>query len=143
MKTSILLGIFFLNLTTLFAQCDDYNSAISNTESYANDAYSYAKKAYNSDNLDDAQYYAKKAMNSADDAIDEAGNAQSYASDCGCDDGISYASNAESNADDAYSYAKKAYNSDTIEDAQYYARKAKSSAEDAESEASSGSSACD
>ena len=105
--------------------------------------YSYAKKAYYADNLDDAQYYAKKARSSADDAMSYASDAQSYASDCGCDDGESYASNAESYADDAYSYAKKAYYADNLDEAQYYAKKAKSSAEDCESEASSGEYECD
>ena len=60
-----------------------------------------------------------------------------------CDDYQSSMSDVQSYADDAYSYAKKAYNSDNLEDAQYYARKAKSSAEDCESEASSGESECD
>ncbi|MFC1785643.1 hypothetical protein ACFL0J_08485 [Candidatus Neomarinimicrobiota bacterium] len=112
-------------------------------ESYANDAYRYAKKAYYSDNLDDAQYYARKAKNSASDAESYTSNAASYAVDCGCDDGEYYAYNAQSYANDAYRYAKKAYYSDNLDDAQYYARKAKNSASDAESESSSGQYICE
>lgn len=43
---------------------------------------------------------------------------------------------AESEASDAYSYARKAYRSDTIDDCQRYARRARSAASNAESEAS-------
>jgi hypothetical protein len=88
----------------------------SNAYSAADDAYSYCKKAYNSDNLDNLRYYAKKAKNAFDDAM-------SYSDDCGCDD-------AYSQADDGYSDAKKAYNSDNLEDGQYYIKKAKRHADD-------------
>ncbi len=143
MKKLIVIGLFFLSISSVYAQCDYYQSSMSDVQSYADDTYSYAKKACHANNLVDAQYYAKKAMKRAEDAMSSASDAQSYASDCGCDNGESYASNAESYADDAYSYAKKAYNSDNLEDAQYYARKAKSRAEDCESEASSGEFECD
>lgn len=139
----IVTGLLFLSVSGVYAQCDNYQSAMVDVQSSADDSYSYAKKAYYADNLDDAQYYAKKAKSSADDAMSYASDAQSYASDCGCDDGESYASNAESYADDAYSYAKKAYYADNLDEAQYYAKKAKSSAEDCESEASSGEYECD
>lgn len=85
--------------------CDD-------VKSYADDAYSYFKKAYNAGSLDDAQSYAKKGMNASSSAEDEADD-----SECDCDD-------AESSASYAYSYGKKAYNSDNLSDAQYYAKKA-------------------
>lgn len=88
----------------------------SDAYSAADDAYSYSKKAYYADDLDDIKYYAKKAMSSFDDAM-------LYAEDCGCDD-------AYSSADDGYSNAKKAYNSDNVSDGQYYARKAKGDADD-------------
>ncbi|MCM4171862.1 hypothetical protein DHD32_10245 [Arenibacter sp. TNZ] len=143
MKNIFMLGLLLLIVSNLQAQCEDYQSAMSDVLSYADDCSSYVKKAYNANNLEDAQYYAKIAMNSADDAMSSASDAQSYASDCDCDDGENYASNARSNADDAYSYAKKAYNADKLEDAQYYAKKAKSSAEDCEGEASSGEYECD
>jgi hypothetical protein len=112
MKTLTILFVTFLITVTLnnSNDCSDAYSA-------ADDAYSYSKKAYYSDNLDDIQYYAKKAMNSFDDAM-------SYAVDCNCDD-------AYSAADDGYSNAKKAYNSDNLEDGQYYAKKAKNEADDA------------
>ena len=88
----------------------------SDAYSYADDAYTQAKRGYNSDNIDDAQYYAKKVMSDAEDAMYSA-------EDCGCDD--SYSS-----ADDIYSYARKAYRSDVYSDAIYYLKKAKSSADD-------------
>lgn len=91
--------------------------------SYSQDAYNYFKKAYNSTNLSDAQYYSKKGMNSASDA-------EESASDSNCD-----CSGAESSASDAYSYGKKAYNSDKLSDAQYYVRKAMNASSDIEDNA--------
>jgi hypothetical protein len=84
--------------------CDD-------VKSYADEAYSHFKKAYYSDDLDDAQRYAKKGMDEASSAEDEADE-----NDCDCDD-------AESAAGDAYSYGKKSYNSNNLSDAKYYAKK--------------------
>jgi len=103
-------------ITSNGKDCDD-------VKSYADDAYSYFKKAYNASSLEDAQYYAKKGMNAASNAEDEADD-----SDCDCDD-------AESAASDAYSYGKKAYNSDNLSDAQYYAKKAMYSASEISDEA--------
>ena len=98
-------------------------------KNYASNAYDYYRKSYRSDNLDDAQYYAKKGMNESSSAEDESNN-----SDCDCAD-------AESSASDAYSYGRKAYNSDNLEDSQYYIKKAisfseaiTSNAEDCEEE---------
>ena len=96
--------------------CDD-------AKDYAESAYDYFKKAYRSDNLEDAQYYSKKGMNESSSAEDESDD-----SECDCDD-------AESSASDAYSYGKKSYDSDDLEDAQYYAKKAMDSAEDITSDA--------
>jgi ABC-type transporter lipoprotein component MlaA len=45
--------------------CDD-------AKSYADDAYSYFRKAYFANSIENAQYYAKKAMNSASEITDEA-----------------------------------------------------------------------
>lgn len=96
--------------------CDD-------VKSYADDAFSYFKKTYNASSVEDAQMYAKKGMNAASSAEDEADD-----SNCNCDD-------AESSASDAYSYGKKAYNSDNLSDAQYYAKKAMNSASEITDEA--------
>lgn len=92
-------------------------------KSYAESAYSYFRKAYFASSLDDVQYYAKRGMNEASSAEDEADE-----SDCDCDD-------AESSADDAYSYGKKSYYSDNLEDAQYYAKKAMNSSSEISEEA--------
>jgi len=62
-------------------------------------------------------------MSAAESAEDEADD-----SDCGCDD-------AQSAASDAYSYGRKAYYSDNLTDAQYYAKKAMSYADDISDEA--------
>ena len=89
----------------------------SNAYSCADDAYSYAKKVYHSENLHDVHYYAGKTMSAAEDAMSEA-------KECGCDD-------AYSSAKDAYSYARKAYQSDYLYEALAYMRKAMSAADDA------------
>lgn len=95
----------------------------SNAKDYAESAYNYFRKAYRTDNLDDAQSYAKKGMNEASSAEDEAND-----SDCDCDD-------AESNASDAKSYGKKAYNSNNLDDLQNYVKKAMYSSEEITSSA--------
>lgn len=51
--------------TDTHCDCDD-------AAGVAEEAYSYGKKAYNADNVSDAQYYAKKAMNAAEEITDEA-----------------------------------------------------------------------
>ena len=56
-----------------------YSADCSDGYSYADDAYTQAKRGYNSDNLEDAEYYAKKTMSDAEDAM-------SAADDCGCED---------------------------------------------------------
>jgi len=53
-------------------KADDEDCDCSDAESAASDTYSYAKKAYNSDNLSDSHYYAKKGMNSASEITSEA-----------------------------------------------------------------------
>ncbi len=85
--------------------------------SCADDAYLYAKKVYNSENIHDVHYYAGKTMSAAEDAMSEAKK-------CGCDD-------AYSSAKDTYSYARKAYQSNYLHEALYYMRKAMSAAGDA------------
>ena len=107
--------LFAFSNNVLADQCDDAYYA-------ADDAYSYARKGYNSGYLEDIQFYARRAMNSADEAM-------SYASDCKCDDAY-YA------ADDAYSYARRAYNEDDFDYAETYIRRAMNSADEAMSYAS-------
>lgn len=97
-----------ISSSAMSADCSD---AYSNTD----DAYNYAKKAYQASSFNELRYYSKKAMSAADDAM-------SAADDCGCND-------AQSNADDTYSYARKAYRSDDFDSAMSYVRRAKSSAE--------------
>jgi hypothetical protein len=112
MKTILLiLTLSALSLTTKTGR------DCSNAYSAADDAYSYSKKAYNSDNWDDTKRYLKKAMSSFDDAM-------TYAEECKCDE-------AHSAADDGYTYAKKGYNSTDWDQTKNYAKKAKSSADDA------------
>ena len=89
---------------------------------YAQDAYDYSRKAYRSDDFDEASGYAKRAMSAASDA-------ETAASECDCSDGESYAS-------DAYTYARKAYRAESLEDLQHYAKKAMRAADDTLSAAS-------
>ena len=109
--------IAFLSLS-LFASAALAKSAdCSDTYSYADDAYTQARKGYNATDLEEAEHYAKKAMSAAEDAM-------TAAEECRCDD-------AYSAADDAHRYAKNAYQAGNFDDAIDYLRKAKNSAEDA------------
>jgi hypothetical protein len=94
---------------------DEEKKDCSNLHSDADDAYSYCKKAYNSDDFDEIKTYLKKAMSSFDDAM-------IHANDCDC-------SEAYSAASDGYNYAKKGYNSDDFDEMKMYAKKAKNQAE--------------
>jgi hypothetical protein len=122
-KTLVLFALTFVGyiisaftITRNKKDCDD-------AKSYADDAYSYFRKAYFANSIENAQYYAKKGMSAAYDAEDEADD-----SECDCDD-------AETSANDSYSYGKKSYNSDNLSDAQYYAKKAMNSASEITDEA--------
>ena len=95
----------------------------SDAESSAEDAYSYARRAYNEDDFDSAQSLMRRARNAAEEAI-------SNAQECGCHD-------AESAADDAYSYARRAYSASDLGELHDYARRAMNSAEEARDAASS------
>ena len=63
---------------------DEEEKDCSDTHSSGDDAYSYCKKAYNSDDYDEVKSYLKKAMNSFEEAM-------SNADDCKCDDAHSSA----------------------------------------------------
>ena len=67
----------FLSISSVYAQCNDYQSSISDVQSYADETFSYAKKAYYADNLEDAQYYARKVKSSAEDCESEASSGES------------------------------------------------------------------
>jgi len=119
MRTKLIVAISILTcgiaMPVFSADCSDAHS-------YADDAYRQAKRGYNSDNLEDAEFYARRAMSAAEGAM-------SAAEECGCE-------NAHSAAEDAYNYARKAYRSGDFDYAINYLRKAKSSADDAMSYAS-------
>lgn len=93
----------------------------SDSYSSADDAYTYSKRAYNSEDYEEVKYNLKKAINSFEDAV-------SNAEDCKCDD-------AFSSANEGYTYAKRGYNSEDFEDMIEYARKAKNAADDTMSNA--------
>jgi len=113
--TLIVVGILCAPQLAL-ADCSD-------AESSADDAYSYARRAYNEDDFDTAQFLIRMARNAAEDTI-------SYAQECGCDD-------AESAADDASSYADQADNASDLDELHDYARQVMGSAEEASDAASS------
>ena len=114
MKKSLLILIFAVSLlggtSTFASSCEDAYSS-------AEEAYSYARRGWRSDDIDDIQYYARKAKNAAEEAI-------YYADDCGCYEASSY-------ADDAYTQARRAYNEDDFDWAEDYIRWAMNYAEDA------------
>src|SRR5258706_16316032 len=93
-----------------------HDSDCSEARSSAEDAYSYCKRAFDSDSWSDLKDCLKKAMNSLEEAKENAEN-------CKCDE-------AFTSADDGYSYARKGYNSTDWEETKNYAKKAKNSADD-------------
>ena len=108
--------VIFLIPFVLFTFNNKREKDCSEAHSSADDAFSYCKKAYDSDSWTDSKSYLKKAMGSFDDAM-------GHAEECKCDE-------AHSSADDGYSYAKKGFNSTDWEETKDYAKKSKSSADD-------------
>lgn len=93
----------------------------SETHSSADDAYTYCRRAYNSDDFGEIKSYLKKAMSSFEEAM-------SNAEDCKRDE-------AHSSAEEGYDYAKKGFRTDDFGEMKNYARKAKNSADDTMSKA--------
>lgn len=93
---------------------------ISDVESYANECYSFLRRAYSERDLDDAQDYARKAMYAAQSAASEA-------EDLGLDD-------AAGSFEDAYNYARRARNENNIDGLQTLVRRAMRSCEEGQSE---------
>lgn len=109
------IGIILI-LVVFFTFNNKQEKDCSEAHSSADDAYSYCKKAYDSDSWADSKSYLKKAMNGFEEAMN-------YSEECECDD-------SQSSADDGYTYAKKGYNSSDWDETKSYAKKAKSSADD-------------
>lgn len=122
-KALILFSITFVGYMTTAFNITEGKKNCDDVKSYADEAYSYFRKAYFSNSIEDAHHYAKKGMSAAYDAEDEADE-----SECDCD-------NAETSASDSYTYGKKSYNSNNLSDAQYYAKKAMNSASEITDEA--------
>lgn len=102
---------------SLLSSCKENKKNVrSDEEYYANSAYSYYKKSYNSDNIEDIQYFAKKGMNESLLAKNEAEN-------CHCDEIVRA-------ANEAYTFGKKTYDSENIEDAKLYVKKALNSTQE-------------
>jgi len=107
--------------TTLSYEDETTEKDCSETESSADDAYTYCKRAYNSDDFDEIKSYLKKAMDSFEEAM-------SSAQDCKCEDAYSY-------AEEGFNYAKKGFRTDDFEEMKTYSRKAKDFADDTMSKA--------
>jgi len=106
------MGKMVISICTLFCSIFLTNEKdCSDAYSFADDAYSYSRRASNSNNLEDLHRHARNAINAFEDAMLNANN-------CGCDD-------TYYEADSGYRNATKAYNTTNIEDGQYYAKKAK------------------
>jgi|SRR5205809_3885685 len=107
----IIIAILSFSNVRLEKDCEEVKSD-------ADNAYDYLQKAYNEEDLSDAQDYARNAMYAADDAESEAGD-----DDCDCND-------AAYEASTTYDYARKAYNADRLDDLHYYAHKGMNETDD-------------
>ncbi len=139
----IMTGLVLVSISNIYAQCDDYRNAMEGVQSFADNAYTYSKKAYNANNLKEVQYYAKKAKNSADNAMSLAYDAQTNASDCWCNEGQNFARKMTSLAETTFSFSKKAYYAYSLENALKYSKKAMNIAKKCKREASSAENECD
>lgn len=108
MKRHLIPIILCVFTSISFAECSSAVSA-------ADEAYTYARRAYRETSFDDAQNYMRRARNAAD-------SARSYAQNCSCP-------TAESYLDDAYRYARRGYNASDMDELEGYARRASYAAE--------------
>lgn len=109
-----------------------------NANEFAISTLDYIKKCYQQYSIDDIQYYARRAKNEIENAKYQSDYAASYASDAenkaediNCDDAEDKADDAEGNFytaksrfDDAYTYLRRAENSENEDDMAYNLRKA-------------------
>ncbi len=134
---------FFLWSASAFAQRSEVIDLTNSIAEHVSNAALYAKRAYNASSFRELREYARKARLAVEDGKSEAGEAAALAEDYGCDDAATYLQNAESYLNDAATYARRAYNADTFDDAQNYIRKSRRAAEDAESEALNATNECE
>lgn len=113
-RLAVLLALYTFAAAS-FAKC---SSAVSS----ADDAYRYARRAYQESNFEEAQNYMRRSRNAADEG-------RSYAQNCSC-------SRAASFLEDAYTYARRGYNESSLQALKSYSRKAMSAAEDGQNAAS-------
>lgn len=132
-----------LSGASAFGQRSEVVDLANSVTEHASDAALYARRAYNASSLRELREYARKAKLAAEEGESEAADAAALADDYGCDDAAIYLQNAESSLSDAATYARRAYNADSFDDAQYYIRKARIAAEEAESEALNAATECE
>jgi hypothetical protein len=132
-----------LSSASAFGQRSEVVDLANSVAEHASDAALYARRAYNASSLRELREYARKVRLAAEEGESEAADAAALAEDYGCDDAAIYLQNAESSLSDATTYARRAYNADSFDDAQYYIRNARIAAEEAESEALNAANECE
>jgi hypothetical protein len=140
----LVIGLCFILFTeNTLAQRSEVVDLANTVAELASNASLYARRAYNASSFDELREYARKAKLAAEEGESEAADAAALAEDYGCDDAANYLHDAETYLNDATTYARRAYNAESFEDAEHYARKAKRAADDAEAEAINASNECE
>lgn len=68
LKTLVVVTLIFLVFTITAFTITSNNKNCDDVKSYADDAYSYFRKSYNSSSIEDVHIYVKKGMNSTSSA---------------------------------------------------------------------------
>ncbi len=142
MKSLPLLLLFLFFASSTFAQCYEYQTEIQNIENKLEGFSKILKESEKASTFLDCQKIIDKAIVQAKAATESATMAKSIAQDCSCNEGAKLAETIYTIAFDAYSLVKKAVDAGNLESARELTKKAVIAAENAKSEASYGSSAC-
>jgi len=107
-----------LSSASAFGQKSKVIDLANSVAEHTSNAALYARRAYNASSLQELRKYARKTRLAAEEGETGAA-AAALANDYGCDDAAIYLQNAESSINDAATYARRAYNVDSFDDAQH------------------------
>ncbi|MBP7507560.1 MAG: hypothetical protein KA807_07060 [Prolixibacteraceae bacterium] len=142
MRFLSVLVIFILFSINTYSQCYEYASEIQNAESSLSDALKYLKKVEKTITIEEAQDLTDNAIESIDEASRQCNMAESYASDCNCENGIQVSKNIYLISSDLLKLLKKATASEEITVVKQNIKKITEIADNAKSEISYGINAC-
>lgn len=142
MKFLSVLVIFILFSINTYSQCYEYTSEIQGAESSVSEAIKYLKKVEKTNTLEEAQDMIDNAIESVNEACRQCNMAESFATDCECENGIQISKNIYLISSDLLKLLKKEAASEEIEIVKKNIKKITEIADNVRTETSYGDNAC-